>query len=549
MVKIHPANLGVGLYQHDIKAKHLKDSLDAVVESAVNFVGVDVNSASPALLRYVSGMNALTARRVYEHRREKGPFKNREELRSVPGFGDQTFVQAAGFLKVIGGENPLDATWIHPESYEIARGVLDKIGCDVSELAKAVPAPAKKEEQKPFAAELVETGKEPAARDQEPGAGDRESGVRSQEPEGLSHSEEAPSATSATIPFSEIAAAIATEPVPEPASIPLDESTGAPAAEPPSDEADPSDAVSAAHPPAPSPALEAAPSPEPRAPSLIAERAARVDVEKLAAELAVGTHLLQDILASLTRPALDPRDSLTAPVFRRGIMKLEDLSPGMELSGTVLNVVDFGVFVDIGLSDSGLVHISRLADRFIRDPHEVVGVGDVLKVWVVDVDKTRRRVSLTAIAPGSERPQRAPRERGEQRPPRQPRQQRGGEGHRGGQPAPQGAGQGGGQEGARQDRGGQQSGPPGGHRPPRQYGGGGGGGGRRDQRRGGGRPQEQRPKTIERPPTKPKPNKPITKAQEEGKEPMRSFSDLQQLFNKKKQKPKDQGPPEPQPES
>ena len=145
MVKIHPANLGVGLYQHDIKAKHLKDSLDAVVESCVNFVGVDVNSASPALLRYVSGMNALTARRVYEHRREKGPFKNREELKLVPGFGEQTFVQAAGFLKVIGGENPLDATWIHPESYDIARRVLDKLGCDVADLAKNVPAPVKEE--------------------------------------------------------------------------------------------------------------------------------------------------------------------------------------------------------------------------------------------------------------------------------------------------------------------------------------------------------------------------------------------------------------------
>src|SRR5439155_12219168 len=142
---------------------------------------------------------------------------------------------------------------------------------------------------------------------------------------------------------------------------------------------------------------------------------------------------MQDILTSLTRPALDPRDNLPPPVFRRGIMKLEDLTPGMELSGTVLNVVDFGVFVDIGLSDSGLIHISRLADRFIRDPHEVVGVGDVLKVWVVDVDKTRRRVSLTAIPPGTERPTRPPRERRprdqrpqQQRPPQQqhPPQQR-----------------------------------------------------------------------------------------------------------------------------
>ena len=120
LVKIDPANIGVGLYQHDVKAKHLGASLDEVVESCVNYVGVDVNTASPALLRYVSGMNQLTARRVYEHRRQNGPFRNREQLKEVPGFGEATFVQAAGFLKIAGGENPLDATWIHPESYEVA---------------------------------------------------------------------------------------------------------------------------------------------------------------------------------------------------------------------------------------------------------------------------------------------------------------------------------------------------------------------------------------------------------------------------------------------
>jgi uncharacterized protein len=198
----------------------------------------------------------------------------------------------------------------------------------------------------------------------------------------------------------------------------------------------------------------------------------------------------------------------------------------MELSGTVLNVVDFGVFVDIGLSDSGLVHISRLADRFIRDPHEVVGVGDVLKVWVVDVDKNRRRVSLTAIPPGSERPQRPPREKQQprqqrpqqQRPARPPRQAQGG-------PPPQ--------QGGQQPAGVGSAGE--GQRPPRPYG---GGGGRRDQRRGGGRPEYQHPQTIDRPPTKPKKVKPITKAMEEGREPMRSFGDLQQLFEKKKEKPK-----------
>ena len=128
LVKIEPANIGVGLYQHDVKAKHLQASLDDVVESCVNYVGVDVNTASPALLRYVSGLNQLTARRVYEHRREHGPFRNREQLREVPGFGEATFVQAAGFLKIAGGDNPLDATWIHPESYAAAAQVLERLG-------------------------------------------------------------------------------------------------------------------------------------------------------------------------------------------------------------------------------------------------------------------------------------------------------------------------------------------------------------------------------------------------------------------------------------
>jgi uncharacterized protein len=237
-----------------------------------------------------------------------------------------------------------------------------------------------------------------------------------------------------------------------------------------------------------------------------------VDIPALAAELGVGTHLLQDILTSLTRPGLDPRDSLPPPVFRRGIMKLEDLTPGMELTGTVLNVVDFGVFVDIGLSDSGLVHISRLADHYIRDPHEVVGVGDVLKVWVVDVDKARRRVSLTAIPPGTQRPPRhKPAERKPAGPPKPPA-------------APTQAGS------AAQ--------PPATGRPPRPP---------RSERGARGRGVPQRPKVIERPPTRPKKIRPITKAMEEGREPLRSFSDLMQLFDKRRarNKPPEEGPPPP----
>ncbi len=536
MVKINPANLGVGLYQHDIKAKHLKDSLDAVVESAVNFVGVDVNAASPALLRYVSGMNALTARRVYEYRREKGPFKNREELKLVPGFGEQTYVQSAGFLKVFGGENPLDATWIHPESYDVARQVLGKLGLDEGALARAVPAPVKREEKKDFAAELAVAAEAPAAVP----APDAESGQAR-----AGEMELASSDAAATVVMSPGELVALRSPPAEPQAA---EPTAAPTATEPNNgemtaDSSPPHPVTLAPPHAASPAsTEAPPAPDHHALARreIADRANQTDVPKLAEELGVGWHLLDDILMSMCRPGIDPRDSLAAPVFRRGIMKLEDLSAGMELSGTVLNVVDFGVFVDIGLSDSGLVHISRLADRYIRDPHEVVGVGDVLKVWVVEVDKDRRRVSLTAIAPGSERPHQGPRDRGgHERPPKEQRQrprrdqQRPPRPHGAGRPqspgAPQPAVAGGPPQGQQ------------GQRPPRPQGTG-GGGGRRDQRRGA-RSGPSHPTTIERAPTKPKKIKPITKAQEEGKEPMRSFSDLMQLFDKKKRKPDEEAGP------
>jgi uncharacterized protein len=301
LVKIDPANIGVGLYQHDVKAKHLQASLDAVVESCVNYVGVDLNTASPALLRYVSGLNQLTARRVYDYRREHGPFRTREALKEVPGFGDATFVQAAGFLKIAGGDNPLDASWIHPESYEVARQMLTQLDGSPSNLAD----------------------KEQAAQ--------------------------------------------------------------------------------------------------------LAERAAAIDLDAIASELHAGAMTLRDIVAQFTRPGRDPREDLPLPIFKKGVIKLDDLAPGMELAGTVLNVVDFGAFVDIGLHDTGLVHVSHLANRYVRDPHDVVSVGDIVKVWVHEIDKARRRVSLTMIAPGSQR-ERSPEQAS--RPPRPGKEKNKGGGRR-----------------------------------------------------------------------------------------------------------------------
>jgi len=435
LVKIDPASIGVGLYQHDVKAKHLRVSLDAVVESCVNFVGVDLNSASPALLRYVSGLNQLTARRVYDYRRQQGPFRNREQLKEVPGFGDSAFVQAAGFLKIVGGDNPLDATWIHPESYDTAGRLLEQFGLTFAALTEQETA------------------------------------------------------------------------------------------------------------------------------GQIAQRAAQVELERLTAELDAGALLLKDILSQLARPGRDPREDLPPPIFKKGIVKLDDLSPGMELSGTVLNVVDFGAFVDIGLHDTGLVHISQLANKYVRDPHEVVSVGDIVKVWVHEIDKERRRVSLTMIAPGSERP--APRR--DRKPKRDGKpangalQSAGPEGTQQadaqGVPGEGGAPAGGQQTCQRQgdrhggqNRGGQSRGAEG-------RGGQGGGQGRGGQGRGGqsrggqgrggqGRPPKPNFRPQQQPPRKPKPVVPISEAMKEGKEPLRTFGDLKQFLDSKAA-PEEPPPPQP----
>ncbi len=563
LVKIEPANIGVGLYQHDVKAKHLEASLDEVVESCVNYVGVDVNTASPALLRYVSGLNQLTARRVYEYRREHGPFRSREQLREVPGFGNATFVQAAGFLKIVGGENPLDATWIHPESYSIATRVLERFDGKPADLA-----------EKEAAANLAQRM---AAVDLEGLSKDLATSVPDDSAASVPVGETPPVEALAAVSVREIASQMSTE------AGTVVVAPGETTSEVP-DAAATSDAVAIT---SPATALESV-----AAPACGSRGASK--------ETAVGTLTLRDILAQLARPGRDPREDLPAPVFKQGILKLEDLTPGMELAGTVLNVVDFGCFVDIGMHDSGLVHVSRLADRFIRDPHEVVAVGDIVTVWVMEVDKERRRVSLTMVRPGSERSRRPGRgtceagrragggegaisEQGEQaaqdqagqgqaghdqrrgqqgdRPPRSGQGRRGGrpgqQNQQGGQPQPQGGRpqggrpQGGRPQGARS----QGAGPDQGRRPqhaggPQQGGApqgeGGPGGKPREDRRGGyagpsrrprpqgpaqGQPREFKPK--------PKPLIPITDAMKKGKEPMRTFGDLMQFFGAKtdEQKP------------
>jgi uncharacterized protein len=287
LVKIDPKAVGVGLYQHDVDQKELAAMLERVVVSCVNFAGVEVNSASAALLRHVSGINARVANAIVKYREEHGTFKSRVELQKVPGLGPTTFVQAAGFLKVANGVEPLDNTFIHPESYAAARALLEMLPASSDPKSRA----AKPAERIAQARQFVK----------------------------------------------------------------LQNSLG-------------------------------------RGKHASNEEAAWADIAK---KVGVGLPTLNDIMENLEKPGLDPRDALPAPILRHDVLKMEDLETGMILQGTVRNVVDFGAFVDIGVKQDGLVHISELADRYVKDPLTVVAVGQVVQVRVLKVDKQRGRVQLS----------------------------------------------------------------------------------------------------------------------------------------------------------
>ena len=268
LVKIPPQSIGVGQYQHDLNQAALERALTGVVENVVNRVGVDLNTASASLLGYVSGISAPVAKNIVAYREEHGAFTDRRQLKKVPKLGAKAYLNCAGFLRIAGGKNPLDATSVHPESYPAASEVLRRAGV---------------------------------------------------EPEALTRGG-----------------------VPD-----------------------------------------------------IAKRLG--DVGALAAELGVGAPTLRDIVAELEKPGRDPRDDAPEVVFSRSVRDFDDLEAGMELTGTVRNVVDFGAFVDIGVKQDGLVHISKLADRFVKHPSEVVSVGDTVTVWVTGVDKDRGKISLSMV--------------------------------------------------------------------------------------------------------------------------------------------------------
>ena len=270
LVKIPPQSIGVGQYQHDLDQAELARALGNVVEDVVNRVGVDVNTASASLLGYVSGITPTVAKNIVAYREEHGAFTDRRELKKVPQLGPKAYLNAAGFLRISGGKNPLDATSVHPESYAVATGLLERAGVNTAELERG-------------------------------GVPDIEKRVGS--------------------------------------------------------------------------------------------------VATLAADLDCGLLTLIDIIDELKKPGRDPRDDAPEVIFSRAALSIEDLEPGMELTGTVRNVVDFGAFVDVGVHQDGLVHISKMSTRFVKHPSDVVRVGDNVQVWVTAVDRARKKISLSMVEP------------------------------------------------------------------------------------------------------------------------------------------------------
>ncbi len=330
LVKIDPKSIGVGQYQHDMDQKKLSNALTGVVEDCVNKVGVDLNTASAPLLEYISGITKVIAKNIVEYREANGRFTNRNQLLKVPKLGPKAFEQCAGFMRILNGDNPLDATSVHPESYEAAMKLLDKLGLTMDDV---------KENWKNTAKAQKEAAAAPAPKPQKP----KEHKVV------IKNTNTAMGAA--------LAAALGgsytttDEPKKKEASVTVKPVSG------------------------------------------IASKIK--DRTKLAAELGIGEITLDDILKELEKPARDPREDMPKPILRSDVLDMKDLKPGMILKGTVRNVIDFGVFVDIGVHQDGLVHISQITDKFIKHPLEAVSVGDIVDVKVMSVDVAKKRISLT----------------------------------------------------------------------------------------------------------------------------------------------------------
>lgn len=340
LVKIDPKSIGVGQYQHDMNQKKLSDTLSGVVEDCVNKVGVDLNTASASLLEYISGITKVIAKNIVDYRENNGRFTNRKQLLKVAKLGPKAFEQCAGFMRIKDGDNPLDATSVHPESYEATMKLLDKMGLTMEDVQEA---------QKKAAANKGKVSQAAPRPD------------KKKPDKVIIHNTN-------TAMGKALAAAMGGVKLDNKLDKKLDKREEAPAT------AGRDDGKAAG--------------------ISMLERKIK-DKKKLAGELGIGEITLSDILKELEKPARDPREDMPAPILRHDVLDMKDLKPGMILKGTVRNVIDFGAFVDIGVHQDGLVHISQITDRFIKHPLEAVSVGDIVDVQVISVDLPKKRIALT----------------------------------------------------------------------------------------------------------------------------------------------------------
>lgn len=355
LVKIDPQSIGVGQYQHDMNQKKLGEALNGVVEDSVNKVGVDLNTASVSLLEYISGINKTIAKNIVDYRENNGRFTNRKQLLKVAKLGPKAYEQCAGFMRILDGDNPLDATSVHPESYDAAMKLLEKLGLTMEDVRAMQKKAAK---SAPGAGSAKKTSMS------EGNLTDKTAGVsgtvRAAQKKGIQVR------NTSTAMGRALAVAMA--------------SAGSPASESANDVPE-RDGLGGA---------------EARTGGGVSSLEKRIrDKKGLAEELGIGEITLTDILRELEKPARDPRDDMPKPILRSDVLEMKDLKPGMVLKGTVRNVIDFGVFVDIGVHQDGLVHISQITDRYIKHPLEAVRVGDIVEVQVLSVDTAKKRISLT----------------------------------------------------------------------------------------------------------------------------------------------------------
>ncbi len=349
LVKIDPKSIGVGQYQHDCNQKKLSEALTGVVEDCVNKVGIDLNTASASLLEYISGVTKQIAKNIVAYREANGRFKSRQELLNVPKLGPKAFEQCAGFLRINGGINPLDTTSVHPESYEAATKLLDKLGFTPEDIKKVHAEQTKAMIEARKAAKKAAEEKEREAR--------RSRGKKEE------MRIKNPNSAMGQLLMQALGNA------------------GVKVAGPEEKKSEPKKEAE----PAPTSSLSSLS-------KMIKDRKALAD------ELGIGEMTLDDIIKELEKPGRDPRSDAPAPILRSDVLEMKDLKEGMILKGTVRNVIDFGVFVDIGVHQDGLVHVSQITNKkFIKHPLEAVNVGDIVEVKVMSVDLQKKRIQLTMI--------------------------------------------------------------------------------------------------------------------------------------------------------